>query len=84
MERLAQAFEAIEKEIATPEPPTCKAWSAPMSKAEMGARVKLTSMRRFNAFAKHHKIRPAGNRQLWQICLDAMDEATRQSLKRPS
>jgi hypothetical protein len=53
-----------------------------MSKTEMAARLKL-GRRKFAAFAKFHQIREAGSRQLWQICLDGLDETSRQAIQRP-
>jgi hypothetical protein len=55
-------------------------WSAPMSKAEISTRLKL-SRRSFNTFTKNHALRSAGNRQLWQIRLDGMDAATRKKVE---
>jgi hypothetical protein len=55
-------------------------WSKPMSKADMGAALKLIQRRKLDSFLARHGLRQAGNRQLWQVCLDEMDERARKNL----
>ena len=57
-------------------------WSKPMSKSAMRNALKIDGCRSFDTFAKQQGIRQAGNRQLWQIRLDTMDEATRKKLEK--
>jgi hypothetical protein len=57
-------------------------WSKPMSKSKMKNALRIDGYRTFNIFARHHGILPAGNRQLWQIRLDRMDETTRKKLEK--
>jgi hypothetical protein len=57
-------------------------WSKPMGKSKMMSSVGMSSYKKFNAFAKKHGIREAGNRQTFQIRLDGMDITTRNKLER--
>ena len=57
-------------------------WSNPMTKSAMMSRVGIDGYKKFNTFAKQHGLQQAGNRQLWQICLDGMDKNTRQKLEK--
>jgi hypothetical protein len=56
--------------------------SKPMSKSQMMHALGMDGYKRFNAFAKGHEIREAGNRQLFQIRLDGMDINTRTKLEK--
>ena len=57
-------------------------WSKPMGKSKMMGSLGMSSYKKFNAFAKKHGIREAGNRQTFQIRLDGMDKTTRNKLER--
>lgn len=52
-------------------------WSNPMSKAKMMKKLNIDDYRTFDKFAKLHGIKEAGSRELYQICLDKMDDLTR-------
>jgi hypothetical protein len=57
-------------------------WSNPMTKSAMMSRVGIDGYKKFNTFAKQYGLRKAGNRQLWQIRLDNMDENTRKKFEK--
>ena len=57
-------------------------WSNPMSKNKMMKALGMPSYKKFNAFAKQHGIKMAGNRQTFQIRLDGMDITTRKKLEK--
>lgn len=57
-------------------------WSNPMTKSEMMKKVGIDGYKKFNTFAKQYGLRPAGNRQLWQLRLDKMDKNTRRKFEK--
>jgi phage-related protein len=57
-------------------------WLKPMTKSRMRKTLRMDGDKAFNTFAEHCGIRPAGNRQLWQIRLDTMDPTTRKKLEK--
>jgi len=57
-------------------------WSKPTTKSTMKNALRIDGDKVFNTFAKQHSIRQAGNRQLWQIRLDTMDNTTRKKLEK--
>jgi len=70
--------------LAKPIPPETSGGelSKPMTKSAMKNALRIDGYKAFNTFAKKHSIQQAGNRQLWQIRLDTMDEATRKKLEK--
>ena len=58
-------------------------WSKAMTKMRMMTALDIYSYWTFNQFAERHGIRKVGgNRQLWQIRLDKMDQPDREKLER--
>lgn len=74
-----RAFDRVKAQLPT-EPPTEEEWTKPMSKAKMMAAIGVDSPKTFNAFAKIHGIKQAGNRQTFRLRLDKMDQKTRSKL----
>jgi len=61
--------------------PTGKEYSPPMSKSRMMQILGMHSRKVFKSFAEKQGLIPGGNRQLWRICLDGMDDATARKLR---
>lgn len=57
-------------------------WSTPASKSKMMKAIGIASYKKFNAFARMHGIKQAGNRKLWQIRINSMDRTTRSKLEK--
>jgi hypothetical protein len=61
-----------------------KDWSKPMSKSKMMTALGIDSAKTFNTFAAHAGIRPAGNRQTFQLCMDTLTQPQRDQLAKVS
>lgn len=57
-------------------------WSKPMSKSQMMNALGIDSYPKLKTFGKMCKIEQAGNRQLWRIRLDLMDDTARKKLEK--
>jgi hypothetical protein len=72
---------------AKPQPDTAHSerqgeWSRPLSKEVMATALGLLSAYKLTVLAERgvYKVRPAGNRQTWQICLSGLPEEARKKL----
>lgn len=80
---LIDSFINLHNRLHTSAPPPVEGeWSKPASKKELMVAVGINSYKKFNAFAKCYGIKQAGNRKLWQIRLDSMDQQTRSKLEK--
>jgi hypothetical protein len=56
-------------------------WSKPMSKSLMRSTLGIENEHKFNAYAKSVGIKPAGNRQTWQLRLDTLSPKDRSKME---